>query len=378
MFRTHFNYGAEVSTEDSYFLWPVNGIMTALIDGDMLPYIVGYTKDDKMLFRANVRVQQGECATIQETPEFLNAADHMNWLLNQWVRGAGCDSARIFLTDSASNFRLEVAFSQHYKGQRNTEKPPFFYELREYLLERHNAELSDGNEADDDMSIALMDSHREFCEEHGVEMGSPEHKVFSNVVCVTKDKDARITIGKHCDPDKRVIDWTDGLGYLTPKYKMNKVATADYEYHNAGFYTRGPKAGQPKTKRVKVGTSKKEVLHKLSGCGLKFFYAQLIMGDTADNYSGLVGKGKAFAYELLDDCTSERELFYAVLNAYRNVWSNGTNNPVQITNIEGKKAMLTPYQLMLEQGRLAWMQTYKGELWRKKDYCPTLGDAIWQ
>lgn len=378
MYRLHFDYGAIVDTQPNRKVWPQEGRKIALIDGDMLPYIVGYTTSDKDVMRAKFRIDIGECKTIQETPEFWNAKDHCNWVLNKWVRMAGCDAAKVYLTDSANNFRLKIAFRAVYKGQRPPEKPPFFYELREYLNEVHSAILSNGNEADDLMSIELMRAHHELCDDSGIEIGSEEHKAFSNVVVVSRDKDTPITIGYHCNPDTEKTEWTTPLGTLTAKYKMSSKPTADYVYDIVGVYTKGAKAGEPKRKRWKVGESCKPKLDKVKGTGLKFFYAQLVMGDGADNYKGIEGRGQKFAYELLKDAETEREMFELVLGAYKDAYAGGKNIRVPVTDYNGRTAMLTPYQLMLETGRLAWMQTYDGELWRAKDYCPTIDDEVWK
>lgn len=366
----------------------------------MLPYIVGYTKDDLVVLKAKHRVNTGECSSIEETPECLDAIDHMNWLLNQWVFRGGCDSARIFLTDSSNNFRLDIAFSKPYKGQRPVNKPPFFYELRAYLIDKHDAVLSKDDEADDLMSISMMDDFRRICNELGeVELGSPEHRVFSKVYCITKDKDAKITCGNHVDPDTGEHTWTDLLGELRPKWKVSNKPTADYEYVPDGVFNRGSKKGQQKYKRVKIGESCKPYIDKLKGSGLKFFYSQLIVGDTADNYGGLKGKGMSFAYELLNDCSSGKELFYAVLGAYRDVWGKGRfwyphykgteeyrskyfdihgKNPDDWDYWKGRGTMLTAYQLMLEQGRLAWMKHSPTDIWRSKDYCPRTSEDVWK
>lgn len=372
MYRDWFNYGAEVTTDDNLIIWPSTGRRTAILDSDMFPYIVGYTTDDLKYLKAKAKVSSGAASSITDTSEFKDAADHMNFLINRWVVRSGCDSARGYLTNSKKNYRVNIAIRKPYKGQRKTEKPPFFRELREYLIKVHGHTLSNGNEADDWMSIEQYLS----AERLEVELGSVEHRALHDIVVCTKDKDDAIAYGMHWNPDTEEFTWTDdSIGSLIPKWKKNSVATKDYAYIGTGqFWTRGDKAGQEKMKRICTGSSKKMVLHKLSGTGLMFFYAQLIMGDTADNYDGVEGKGKAFAYELLKDCKTEKELFFAVLQTYKDVYANGYNSPVPIKNYRGGVMMLTPYQLMLESGRLAWMQSHEGELWRARDFCPLGGD----
>jgi 5'-3' exonuclease len=52
------------------------------------------------------------------------------------------------------------------------------------------------------------------------------------------------------------------------------------------------------------------------GYGLKFFFYQMLVGDTADNIPGLPKVGDAGAVKLLKDLNTEVELYQAVKNAY--------------------------------------------------------------
>lgn len=47
------------------------------------------------------------------------------------------------------NFRYDVATVRPYKGQRKQEKPLYYNEIREYLVDVHKAVIIDGEEADD-------------------------------------------------------------------------------------------------------------------------------------------------------------------------------------------------------------------------------------
>jgi len=53
------------------------------------------------------------------------------------------------------------------------------------------------------------------------------------------------------------------------------------------------------------------------GHGLKFFYAQMIMGDPTDNIVGIPRKGAVAAFNALDKCVSEDEAFEVVRELYR-------------------------------------------------------------
>lgn len=50
--------------------------------------------------------------------------------------------------------------------------------------------------------------------------------------------------------------------------------------------------------------------------GMVFLYTQMLTGDRVDNIQGVYGIGEKKAAKILEDCTTEEELYYAVLEAY--------------------------------------------------------------
>lgn len=381
-----FDYGGEVADkEDNFYLWPKTGAMTALVDADLLPYRVGFTTDEAKYLSALALVEDGHYKSIEETPAFEDAFDQLCATLNKWVRDAGCDSAILFSTKSDSNFRLDIAYTDEYKGQRGSDKPPFFEELKKAMTTRLGCKLADGIEADDELSIHAWEAFYYELEPSGITAGSPQHRELCSTVTISIDKDSTITPTKHYNPDTRKLHWVDSMGELVPRFKDAMVN--DYAYIGTGeFCTRGAKKGQEKMQRVCIGQKPSEAIIDLKGSGLKFFYAQIIMGDTADNYKGLKGKGMTAAYQLLDGCKTEKELYMATLTAYKEVYGTGTHfcahykgtseyyerylekygkPPADWDFWKGRGAMLTAYDRMLEQGRLAWMMTFEGDIWRK-------------
>ncbi len=324
--RPNFEFGASVTEDNNFILWPTEGNAVALVDGDMLPYIVGYTISDMTYVKALTRVKSGQVECLEDTPECKQACDRVNAMLNAWVYGAECDSARIFMTKSDDNFRLRLAFTKPYKGQRKAEKPPFFKELRQHLIDKHNAVLAVGDEADDLMSIEQWKDHNAFLEDTGNEfpIGSPEHRAFSKTCIVSADKDLMIVPGWHYTHggEKK---WVEPVGWLELRRKKN---------------------GQIKD---------------LKGAGLKFFYAQMIIGDNVDNYAGIEGRGAAFAFDLLDKCRNEQELYMAVLGAYKDKYGHGQ---VKLKNYRGTWRVGKAFDRMLECGRLAHMARFNGDIWR--------------
>lgn len=350
---TDFDFGAEPTEYKSpYKLWPTEGNLTALVDGDMLPYIVGYTVDElramrainmaKFIYNAEPDPEDWEWVEcLLKQPYFADKVDHLDTTLNSWIEGAGADSAIIYLTHSASNFRVNIAFSHKYKGERPKDKPTFFYEMRHYIKKKHNAIVSNGNEADDLMSIEQCKRNQALYKE-GVQQDSPMHKELSTSIIVSKDKDLRIVAGWNYNPDHGKT-WTDKIGTLEPKYveregavyeqwplfsgkpvdpKSVDVYEEDSRYYLVDgtcqdVYTRGKDKDKGKFKRMQAGYVMKQVIEEVKGSGLKFFYAQLITGDTVDNYKGIPGAGATLAFETLNHLNTEQELYYAVLELYK-------------------------------------------------------------
>ena len=74
--------------------------------------------------------------------------------------------------------------------------------------------------------------------------------------------------------------------------------------------------------------------------GLKFFYTQIITGDSADNIKGIFRVGPVKAKAMLEDCDDEASLWEAVVKAY-----------------EGNT------ERVIENGRLLWLRRYEGQIW---------------
>lgn len=379
--QASFDYGTEEALpehrENTFKYWPSTGNATLLLDADSIPYIVGFTVDEQEWCEAQ-RHPMGP-----EYSEFArNKREHADWLVNEWMRKADADSVLLYVTDSASNFRLKLA--SFYKEQRvEKPKPPLFDEIKSYLVEAYGATWSNGCEADDEISIEAWRRHKAF----DGDLWGFTHKAWSDFIIGSMDKDLNIVTGWHVDWGTGIKYWVQGTGELQPKWK-DKDITA-YEYHPLfdgdtipldhcvtsdgapasdlrlsdddkwsmeyvwhseskvqDTYSRGKNKGKGKFKRVKIGTKKSSYISKLGGTGLSFFYSQILTGDPTDNYKGLEGCGPTKAYELLEHCSSEEELFEVVFSEYEKRY--------------GECAL----EELTLQGQMAWMQTERGELWQ--------------
>jgi len=74
--------------------------------------------------------------------------------------------------------------------------------------------------------------------------------------------------------------------------------------------------------------------------GTRFFYTQILTGDSADNIKGIHRVGPVTAGKILEGCTTEQELYEACVKAY-----GGDVGRV------------------LENARLLWLRRYEEELW---------------
>lgn len=104
--------------------------MLALLDGDIFCYRVGFA--------------------TEEEPEAI-ALHRIKEMIETCIEEVGADEYRVFLTGK-DNFRYQVY--PEYKANRvDKPKPIHLKALREYLVKELNAEVVDGMEADDAMSI---------------------------------------------------------------------------------------------------------------------------------------------------------------------------------------------------------------------------------
>ena len=166
------------------------------------------------------------------------------------------------------NFRIDLACTRPYKGNRKQEKPWHFLNAREHLLGAYECKISVGTEADDDI---IVYSHQE----------------ADTVIC-SRDKDLRMSHGWH-------YSWECGK-----QAAVGPILVTDF--------------GWLEKKKDKV-----------LGFGPKFFYYQLVTGDNVDNIPGRPKIGSVKAFNMLEGVTTEEEAYALVRASYEELGGNWKN-----------------------------------------------------
>lgn len=178
------------------------------------------------------------------------------------------------------NFRYEIATIKKYKDTagRKKSKPFHFKNIENYIKFRHNGHVVNGFETDDMLAVR-------------------QRQLGLTSIIISRDKDLRMVDGYH-------YGWECG--------KQGEF---------------GPMCVSG------VG----EIDRKGKGHGKKFFWAQMLMGDTTDNIPGCHNRGKVYAFNLLNDLTTHEDMAIAVAEEYKKFYKESWKSA------------------MLENGRLLWM-----------------------
>lgn len=248
--------------------------MQCLIDGDLVVYEVGFKSQKK----------------DPETGDIIPSSweDAMTTLDNTIASiAADCYATEppiLFITNK-NNFRDEVAKECKYKGNRKSDKPFHYHNLKAYMSAAYDCREREGLEADDLMCIEQNSRLKE----------------RDTIIC-SRDKDLRIQQGYHyswevAGQPRFGPAWVDEIGTLALK--------------------RGGK--------------------KLFGTGLRFFYAQCLIGDKTDNIPGVRGYGPVKVFNTLVECKTKEDLEKAVIEVYKEKYKDDWRDK------------------LLERGRLLWM-----------------------
>lgn len=274
--------------------------MKNLIDADILAYECGFAGQFKDELSGEVVMK-----------DFDHVEDHLEMKLREiYEETFATEPPTLYLTGDAKlerllkvrmepNFRIAAAITQPYKGNRKSEKPLHFDNIRAFMLSRYDCVVASGCEADDMMGIAQTDK---------------------TIICST-DKDLRQIPGRH-------YSWSVGQRPSIPPFEVDRL-------------------GELKLSEGKV--------KKLWGTGMVWFYAQLLMGDNVDNIQGVPEVGPVSAYELLSGATSELEMYQRVRQRYLEEWPEDG-----IAKLKEHAALLWIVRELDPQGRLKMFRPPQG------------------
>lgn len=292
-------YSSAAACDKSTHIIKVNGITVYSIDGGITDLYQAFSFKDYRDF--NDMLDRNPHITYEKLVESDDPANMMHTIkaqIRKIIKRVGAGSLKLYLTDGDSNFRIteEIATVLKYKGNRSSEsKPQMLGKAREYMVEHLDAIMCVGLEADDQLSIehreawnrAMEAAEQFYCDDPDVLEYNPNNMIevkameLTDTVLGTIDKDIKMCAGKFINPDQDLgVEEIYPLGHLHLEIKK--------------------KNNKPDVKKLRFS-------------GLKGFYAQLLLGDSCDNISGVYFCGDTRVNEVLSECKNEEELFKATL-----------------------------------------------------------------
>ncbi len=168
--------------------------------------------------------------------------------------------------DKGANYRYKVKHAaKEYKATRKP-RPYYHGHMRNYFVNKYNAEVYEQGEADDKIGMIAYEQY----------IASVEYGAKFRYCIVSTDKDFNQFPGPLFNPMTGNLTFSDMFGYL------NLV--------------------NPK---------------KLLGRGFKFFCAQMLMGDTADNILGVRNIGPKKCYKYLRGMSTYKGAWKKVVDVYK-------------------------------------------------------------
>lgn len=256
--------------------------MRALIDADILVYEVGSAgqyKDEQTgeivmrdfddvtaHFQEKVKQIEAEVWATEPSVFYLGDSERLLSTVNKQRQREGLPKL-----EWKKNFRIDLAKSKPYKGQRKHDKPLHYDNLRAWIFANYPTRVARGYESDDLLCSDLYETHKS---------GSLD------AIACSRDKDLKMVPGMH-------YGWECGR---QPQFGPKRVTEIG---------------------SISLSQNRK----KINGDGLLFFYAQMLTGDAVDNIGGCKKCGPVAAYEILTGCEQdENSLFRAVMGKYEETY----------------------------------------------------------
>ena len=188
---------------------------TILLDGDILVYQIGFSVETPIyVCGGRIYKSRNKCETRSKELglEIHKRKNRGSWeqvklnlkmKLKMIFDDLGTTNYKMYLTASGleNNFRSKISTYMPYKANRTAERPFYYKELRKLLVEKYNAIVITGQEADDAIGI----------EQYRIRN---EQGTFETSYVATIDKDLRILEGWHYHLNTRELKYVnaeDGL-----------------------------------------------------------------------------------------------------------------------------------------------------------------------
>ena len=109
---------------------------------------------DPLIYRCGFSVEKYDKEEDILTVEPLrHACYNINSMMKKILNATGTDQYLGYLTSNdKSNFRFDL-FPEYESNRKDSRKPIYYNELREFMVRRWNAKIISGQEADDECSI---------------------------------------------------------------------------------------------------------------------------------------------------------------------------------------------------------------------------------
>lgn len=211
---------------------------------------------------------------------------HKNWQIivrkiaekkiNEWRNAVGATKV-ILAFGSPTNFRDRLALFQKYKGNRDpSRKPLLLSQIKDLLKSLYYCEMPLDAEADDIISMYQF-------------KGSKQPGTY--VIC-TEDKDAKQTPGFMFNPKTKELRNCTGFGEIR---LITKLSTSGHK------------------------------TYKIDGEGRSFFYYQVCIGDTVDNYKPFPKVLTPYKfYNEFKEIKTDKDAWIYVTSLYKNFYKDIT------------------------------------------------------
>lgn len=316
--------------------------ITAVIDGDLLLYKVGFAAEKRTVkaVHSSGDVEEHKTRTALkkslegssrsydeytiedvQTPEPVeNALHSVKVMVERLKKECNADKIEIYLGKGES-FRTYFDLPYKYKGQRSDIKPIHKDAIADYLVNKYKAQYVEHIEADDKVCMRGYDGWKSKGRE-------------TTIVCST-DKDA--THGPCI-----LYNW-DKMEHPTPIQGLGSLSINNKS--------------------------------KVSGHGRSFMYFQWVWSDPVDHYAAAdianVKWGEMGAYKLLKDCKTDKDYVEAVLKKFKG-WYDAPGGSLSYTTWRGdvvEKTWIEIAQMYLDCCR---MLRWEGDVVTIEQMCNNL------